>query len=99
MRPTTFTRGNSQNIITTTNFFIHPCGTNYPAFLYFDMQNILFSFAGETIAQLRAQYQTLLSPATTEVCTETDWIASSSDKAEFTQATSLFFHQFLQYSY
>lgn len=35
------------------------------------MENIVYSFEGKTIAQLRAQYQTLLSPATTEVCTET----------------------------
>lgn len=35
------------------------------------MQNALFSFEGKTIAQLRAQYQTLLNPAATEVCTET----------------------------
>lgn len=151
------------------------------------MQNVLFSFEGKTIAQLRAQYQTLLSPAATEVCTETgkevaidrqndyseqfisqfaaylfgecqakkdpiisfllkndvelagdggrlrffiskslqaecivcpnfdyriyladnyggcldtetEWIANGSDKAEFIQATSLFFHQFLQYN-
>ena len=153
------------------------------------MQNVLFSFEGKTIAQLRAQYQTLLSPAATEVCTETgkevaidrqnddseqfisqfaaylfgecqakkdpiisfllkndvelagdggrlrffiskrilqdecivcpnfdykicfadnyggcldtetEWIANGSDKAEFIQATSLFFHQFLEYNH
>lgn len=152
------------------------------------MQNDLFSFEGKTIPQLRSQYQALLSPAATEVCTETgkevaidrqndhseqfisqfaaylfgecqakkdpiisfllkndvelagdggrlrfsvskklqaecivfrdfdykicfadnyggcldtetEWIASGSDKAEFIQATSLFFHQFLEYNH
>jgi hypothetical protein len=152
------------------------------------MENIVYSFEGKTIAQLRAQYQTLLSSAATEVCTETgkvweidrqndhseqfisqfaaylfgecqakkdpiisfllkndakltggggrlrffisenlqaecivcpnfdykicfadnyggcldtetEWIENSSSEAEFIQATSLFFHQFLQYNH